>query len=628
MGSLSNLKQELSPPIEMPGSHENRVLIPCLLLVVATLAFYNPIVHNQFIDYDDGSYILENPHVVSGLTWGNVKWAFATIREGNWHPVTWLSHAADCQLFGLNPLGHHYTNLLLHAVNAVLLFLLLQRATGFTWASLAVAALFALHPVNVESVAWAAERKNVLSMLFFLAALHAYDRYARTGSRHLYWAVAVLFALGLMAKAQIVTLPFVLLLWDYWPLQRMNAHTASPAASTPRSFGYLVGEKLPFFFLAAADSVITMRAQRTGAAIRSLAEVSMPVRLENAFVSYVRYIGKMFWPSRLAPLYPRPEHLMPVWQVAGAVALLLLISVLVLRWRERRYLLVGWFWFLGTLVPMIGIITIGELGMADRYAYLPYIGLMVAVVWGVDAVASHWRVSRTGLAGAAFVAVIVLGCLTWQQVGRWHDSETLWRYALRVTERNYVAHGNLGVVLKKEGRSDEAVREFRLAKALHKYPPIQVLSLGYYELQSGHPREAMEEATTVLREYSADPILQATAWAELGQAHLQLRQDDQAAQNVRQALRLNPDDELALVGAGILALRQGQPSIAIDQFLHAVKVQPSDVNVLLLVQAFRRAGRSADADSAWAQVQKISHDPREAQIETAQFLTRVGLEPL
>jgi protein O-mannosyl-transferase len=606
------------------------IVILCLLLVAATLAFYNPIIHNQFIDFDDSSYILKNSWVQGGLTWDTVKWSFTTFRDGNWHPVTWLSHAWDCQIFRLNPAGHHYTNLLLHGANAVLLFLLLRRATGVTWPSLVVGALFALHPVNVESVAWAAERKNLLSMLFFLLALHAYDRYARTGGRYLYLLVNIFFILGLMTKPQIVTLPFVLLLWDYWPLQRMGVGSAGgglPAATTPRSFRYLVWEKLPLFILAAADSVVTMVAQRAGNTVRTFTEVPVSARLQNVFVSYVRYLGKALWPSRLAAMYPRPANSLPAWQVAGAVVLLLLISALVLRWRDRRYLPLGWFWFLGTLVPMIGIITVGEQTMADRYAYLPFVGLFVAVVWGLDAVASEHRIRGVWRAGAAVLVLFILGCLTYRQLGYWHDDETLWRHALNVTEGNYMAHNNLAIALAKQGRSDEAVVEFRAATALHKYPSDQVLKLAFYELRVGHPQEAIEESDAVLRG-SPDPKIQAAAWGEIGQAHLQLRQYDQAAECYQNGLRLNPENGMALIGSGILAMRQGQSELAVTQLMHAAKVEPNDLSVLLLAQALRRAGHTEQADSAEAEVQKISSDPGQAHLEAGQWLSFAGLKPL
>jgi Flp pilus assembly protein TadD len=614
----------------MSLSREIRVVIFCLVMVAGTLAFYNPIIHNQFIDFDDSNYILKNVEVQGGLSWGTVKWSFATFREGNWHPLTWLSHALDCQIFHLNPAGHHYTNLLLHAINAVLLFLLLRQATGLPWPSLVVGALFALHPVNVESVAWAAERKNVLSMLFFLLALHAYDRYARTGRRYLYWWVTIFFALGLMAKPQIVTLPFVLLLWDYWPLQRMAAGPAAGGLSTAalqRSLPALVLEKLPLFVLATADSVVTVLAQRAGNTVRTFEEVSVSARLENVFVSYVRYIGKVFWPSRLAPMYPRPWNSLPGWQVVGAAVLLLVLSVLVLGWRDRRYLPVGWFWFLGTLIPMIGIITVGEQTMADRYAYIPFIGLFVAVVWTLDALASERRISGVWRAGVAIVVVFVLGCLTYRQLGYWRDDETLWRYTLTVTQRNYMAHNNLAIALAKEGRSDDAVVEFRAAKSLHHYPPEQILALAQYELRVGHPQDAIEECDSVLHA-SAHLKVQAVAWSELGQAHLQLRHYDQAAESYRNALRLGPENEMALVGSSLMALRQGQSAVAINQLDRAVEIDPSDVNFLLLAQALRRAGRPAEADVASAQAQKISADLSEAQIVAGQFLSAAGLRPI
>jgi len=641
---LGSKEESGRPSLQTPSaSRETYIVSLCLLLVAATLAFYNPIIHNQFIDFDDSSYILKNSWVQGGLTWDTVKWSFTTFRDGNWHPVTWLSHALDCQIFRLNPAGHHYTNLLLHAANAVLLFLLLRQATGLTWPSLVVGALFALHPVNVESVAWAAERKNVLSMLFFLLALHAYDRYARTGKRYPYLAVNIFFVLGLMAKPQIVTLPFVLLLWDYWPLQRIGTGSAAaglPAASAPRSFRYLVWEKLPLFILAATDSVVTVLAQRAGNTVRTFTEVSVSARLENVFVSYVRYIGKALWPSRLAAMYPRPANSLPGWQVVGAVVVLLLISALVLRWRDRRYLTVGWFWFLGTLVPMIGIITVGEQTMADRYAYLPFIGLFVAVVWAlndwtlnaltVDAVASERRIRSVWRASAAVLVLIILGCLTYRQLGYWHDDETLWRHALDVTQGNYMAHNNLAIALAKLGRSEEAVVQFEAATALHKYPPDQVLKLAFYELRVGHPQEAIEEADAVLRA-SADPVdpkVQSAAWGEIGQARLQLRQYDQAADCYQNALRLNPENGVALMGSGVLALRQAQSELAVTQLMHAAKVEPNDLNVLLLAQALRRAGHAEQADSAEAEVQKISSDPGQAQMEAGQWLSFAGLEPL
>jgi tetratricopeptide (TPR) repeat protein len=606
-------------------------LIFCLLLVTVTLAFYNPIVRNRFIDFDDSAYITKNPHIQSGLTWNTVKWSFTTFQEGNWHPLTWWSHALDCQLFHLNPAGHHYTNLLLHAASAVLLFLLLQRATGCTWASLMVAGLFALHPVNVESVAWAAERKNVLSMLFCLLALDAYDRYARTRRRWLYVAVAGLFGLGLMAKPQIVTLPFVLLLWDYWPLGRMaGLRSQAPVLSNnessllPRPLSSLIWEKWPLLLLAAADSVITVIAQRSGNTVRTFAEVSLSVRVENIFVSYVRYLGKAFWPTKLVPMYPHPQHSLHAWEVVGAIALLVAISALVVRWRERRYLLMGWCWFLGTMVPMVGIITVGEQAMADRYAYLPFIGLFIAVVLGLRNLASEHKIPEAVLLAGAAVVLVILGLLTHRQLSYWSDDETLWRYTLSVTERNYVAHNDLAIALAKAGRVDEAVVEFRAARMLHKYPADQIVKLAVYELRVGHPKEAVEECQAAL-DATSDPRVQEVALSQMGRALLQMGQYDQAAERYRQALQLSPTDSDALIGSGALALRAGDFRQAVAQLSQAANLVPNDVNFLLLAQALRKSGQATDAARAVASAQKVSSNFAAAQAAANGFLALAGV---
>ena len=630
--SPSRSKPELAEsfaPADPPRSRDSRIVISCLLLVAATLAFYNPINHNQFTGFDDWNYILKNPHVQSGLTWETVKWSFTTFQEGNWHPLSWLSHALDCQIFHLNAVGHHYTNVLFHAANAVLLFLLLWRATGSLGSSLVVAALFALHPINVESVAWASERKNVLSMFFFLLSLHAYDGYARTGCRALYVWLVILFTLGLMSKPQIVTLPFVLLLWDYWPLRRIGYPGAGgmSATSTPRTLAFLIWEKLPLFILAAADSIVTAIAQRAGNAVRTVSEFSVPARFENAVVSYVRYLGKAFWPSHLAPMYPRPEGLLPTWQVAGAAVVLLLVPALVFYWRDRRYLVVGWCWFLGTLVPMIGLITVGDQAMADRYAYLPFIGLFTAVIWTVDALANGRRIPTAWRIGGAVAILLTLGCLTYRQLGWWQNDDILWHYTVRVTERNYVAHNNLALMLATAGRSEEAVVEFRTAKSLHKYPPNQILALAIYELRVGHPQEAVEECRSALAS-SSDRRLQGAALTQMGRAFLQLRRYDEAAASYRNALALQPQDADALLGSGILALRGGEFKLAAERFSLAARVNPSDVNLLLLAQALRHTGAPAEAERAEAQARTISPNLTDAEEAVAGFLNLAGIKPL
>ena len=592
----------------VPNMHR---AILCLILFALTLAFYNPIVHDGFVVLDDVPYILNNPQVRTGLTWATVKWSFTTFHAGNWHPLTWLSHALDCQVFGLNPAGHHYVSLLFHAANAVLLFLLLEEATALTWPSLLVAALFAFHPVNVESVAWAAERKNVLSMFFFLLAVWAYARYARRGGVGRYATVALCFALGLMAKPQVITLPFVLLLWDYWPLQRMFAK-ADSARADGRSLTFLIAEKVPLFAVALAGAVVTMAAQRSGGSVRTLTQVSLLVRLENALVSYDRYLANLVWPRHLAPLYPHPGSSIPLSQIALSAAVLLGLTAVVLRCRQRRYLAVGWFWFLGVLVPMIGIVTVGEQAMADRYLYIPIIGVLISLVWAVWEIAEEKRIAKQWVAMPAAVIVLFLGGVTHHQLGYWRDGETLWRYTLSVTQSNYMAHDNLAMALDKQGRVEEAIPEFEAAEALHPYPLPQVLSMGIYLQRHGHEQDALDMYQKVLNR-STDPQLRARAWSQIGSANAQVKNYDQAKLSYESALQLNPKDPAALVGIGLLAERNGHSAEAATQLARAVNVDPGGVDYVLLAHALRRDGREREAESAEELARKISPDLSQAE---------------
>src|SRR5271165_3871570 len=431
---------ELAPPAssgysskpELFSSGGKRSFILSLILVLVTLATYNSLAHNGFINLDDNLYVTQNEHVQSGVHWSTVKWALTSEDQANWHPLTWLSHALDWELFGKNAGGHHYVSLLFHACNAVLLFLLLQAATGFTWRSLMVAALFALHPINVESVAWVAERKTVLSMLFFLLALAAYDRYARKRGIPGYLMVALWFALGLMAKPMVITFPLVLLLWDYWPLRRMfpapDELQLGPAGATAQPFSWLFLEKLPLLLLSAASALITMKAQSAGGAVRSMMEYSFRVRLQNAVVAYARYVGKAFWPWPLAPLYPHPGNTLKRWEVVAASLFLLAVTALVLLARRQRYLATGWFWFLGTLVPMIGLVQVGAAAMADRYAYLPFIGLFIMICWGIAEWAERRQISPRWLAAPSFAVLIALSAVTYRQLSYWRDNVLLWSH--------------------------------------------------------------------------------------------------------------------------------------------------------------------------------------------------------
>jgi protein O-mannosyl-transferase len=607
--------------------------------MLLTLAFYNPIVHNEFTNLDDDVYIVHNDHVSGGLTWNTVKWAFTSFDAANWHPLTWLSHALDCQLFKLNPVGHHYVNVLLHAVNAILLFLLLESATGMSWSSLMVAALFALHPLNVESVAWAAERKNVLSMLFFLLTLHAYGWYVRRESARRYAVVAGLFALGLMAKPEIITLPFVLLLWDYWPLQRMGGGSVLSSqfsvlsegsgedlpvtvAAAPRTFSYLLLEKVPLLMLSAGSAVTTLLAQRAGNAVRVASD---RVRFGNAVVAYVRYLGKAFWPVRLAVVYPHPGSL-PAWEIVASSAALLTVTALVLHWRKRRYLAVGWFWFLGTLVPVIGIVQVGVQAMADRYAYLPYIGLFVCVIWGVAETARERKIAAVWLAVPAVLVLLTLGMLSRRQLAYWHDSETLWRHTLSVTERNFMAHDGLARTLAKQGRTEEAIAEFNATETIAAYSASAMIDLGVYEQTHGHVRDAIGQYGQSL-DASPDSKSRAIALSYLGLAFMEVGDINRAKASYGEALRQNPDNIAALVDSGLLAERDGDVAVTVERISHAMKVEPNDAGYLLLSQALRREGHIAEADEAHAQAQRISHDMTHAQQAAEQVLASVGIKP-
>jgi protein O-mannosyl-transferase len=612
------------PPAALFVSQEKRTVLLCLVLGLLTLAFYNPVVHNQFTNMDDDAYITSNAHVQAGLTWETVKWAFTSFDFANWHPLTWLSHALDCQLFKLNPVGHHYENVLLHAVNVFLLFLLLQSATGVTWSSFLVAALFAVHPVNVESVAWAAERKNVLSMLFFLLTLLAYDRYARQENVRRYLVVVALFALGLMAKPEIITLPFVLLLWDYWPLQRMGAGSAAarPAIATvPRSFTYLLLEKTPLLLIAAGDAVITVLAQKSGNAVRYGAAGA---RFANALVAYTRYLGKAFWPARLVAFYPLSRRLLGTWQIAGSTLLLIAVTAAVLHWRSRRYLAVGWFWFLGTLVPVIGLVEVGLQAMADRYAYLSLIGLFICVVWGLADMQRELNISPVWFAVASICVLGTLGMLTRRQITYWHDSETLWRHTLNLTDQNYFAHTALAMALEGQGRSDEAIAELNASEALQPYSAAGYLTVGAYEQAHGRLPEAIGQFQQSLNA-SSDAKSRADALAHMGSVFLQMGDASRATSSFQAALTQDTENSSALVGMGLLAERNGDFVSAASQLSCAMKVQPTDVGFLLLAEALRREGRVAEAGDAAAHARQLSRNITQAEQTATQVMAGAGI---
>jgi Tfp pilus assembly protein PilF len=521
--------------------HRERLIYPALFLI--TTAVFWPLERCQFTNYDDNVYVTANAHVQQGLTWGGVRWAFQSTVAGNWHPVTCLSHMLDCQLFGLNAGAHHLVNLLFHVANTLLLFHLLRRMTREFWPSTLVAALFAWHPLHVESVAWVAERKDVLSTFFGLLAIWAYGRYAQGGNRTVrnYLLAMVFLTLGLMSKPMLVTWPFVFLLLDFWPLRRVPGFgVQSPVvrASGARrvTFRHLLLEKLPFLVLALAFSGITFLTQRHASAVISEGSFTTPERLCNALVSYVRYLGKTIWPTDLAIFYPYPNYPHPrwaVWQVVGSAALLALITLAVLwRARSRPFLAVGWFWFLGTLVPVIGLVQVGVQSLADRYSYIPSIGLFIMIVWTGKSLVGRWRHAQVGLTVAATVVLSACLVVTSLQLRYWRNGETVWRHALNVTAGNATAYLGMGYALLEAGKVDEGITE--LNKLLRIQPNF---AEGYYRIAAalysqGRTRESMDQYRAAL---SCDPnsprFLNNLAW-------LLATAEDPSLRNGEEAVRL------------------------------------------------------------------------------------------
>ena len=586
----------------MAGRTPSKLLVVALLVAV-TLAAYAPLFGNAFVNYDDDLYITHNHHVRSGLEAESVAWAFTTFQGANWFPLTRLSWMLDAELFGLNATGFHFTNLLLHVANVVLVFLVLARMTGAIGASAFVAAIFAVHPLHVESVAWAAARKDVLSGLFALLALLAYERYVRAPRpRRWYAAITAALALGLMAKPTLVTLPFLLLLLDEWPLARLRP-PEPPAAWERSRVRRAIAEKLPLLALVAAASAVTFVAQRSGGTVQSLEIYPLAVRMQNALVATVAYIGKTFWPSGLAVFYPHPGRALPIAQVLGAAALLTAISVGVLTaLRRRPYLAVGWLWFVGGLVPVIGLVQVGQAAMADRYTYLPLIGLAVMVAWGARESAEHSRALARGAAALGAVVVMALAWVTAEQVRTWRSSVTLLEHALRVTERNHVAHTNLGMVLAGGDRLDAAAAHLLAALRFAPRAPIANGLLAEVRVRQERLEDARRHYQAALRRRPED-----VRWlAGLGSLLLQLEKFARAESQYRAALQTRPSAASLHAGLGLALLGRGQVDAAIASFEEARRLEPAEAQVHgHLGRALQRAGRDAEAIAAYRETLRL-----------------------
>jgi Tfp pilus assembly protein PilF len=623
-------------------------------LVAATVAVFWQVRGHGFVYHDDDVYVYENPHVQAGLTGESVRWAFTTGHFANWHPVTWLSHMLDCRLYGLNPGPHHATGLLFHVANTVLLFIVLRRMTADSWRSAFVAALFALHPLHVEPAAWISSRKDVLSGFFFMLTMLAYARYVERPRVLRYLPVALSFALGLMSKPMLVTLPFVLLLLDYWPLGRVDREL-SVAGTKFRAYWRLIREKLPLLALAGASSVVTYVVMQRGGGVGSL-NLTFRVRVMNALVAYVSYIGKMFWPRRLAAIYPHPGDSIPLWQVAGAVLLLACLTAAVIRFsRCRPYLGVGWFWYLGTLVPVIGFIQVGYHAVADRYTYVPLIGLFIMVSWGIPDLVARCRYRRVGLAVSALSALSALMVGAWFQVGYWRDSVVLFEHAISVTSDNDAAHTHLGMVFLQQDKLDEAREQFAEAVRINPEQYAGWSNLGVVMRRQGELAESVACFSEALRIkpdfaaahnnlgmtlYSQGKIDEAvdqyqkalqiepdyvTAYCNLGRALLAKGALDEAAASFSEAARLYPVSAEAYCGLGSVLLRQGKTEQAIEQLSQALRIDPDNVDahhnlgVAMLVQ-----GDNEGAADHFSAVLRLKPEDAEAHFSLGVVLMAEG----
>lgn len=590
----------------------------CILLLALTSIIYGSIVGHTFVNYDDAAYIA-NPYVQEGLTWKTVSWACTHFYASNWHPLTWLVHTADYQLFGFRAGMHHLVSLLLHLINVVLLFLLLAAVTGSRERSLVVASLFAVHPLNVESVAWAAELKNVLCTLFFLLALAAYGWYAR---RPFVWRYTLLVGMSLLAlasKPMAITLPFVLLLLDFWPLQRI-AGWAPPSSilSVPQQpIWKLILEKLPLLAMSAVSGLLTLRAQRSGGAT-TVVSASLFYRLENALHSYAIYIWKLFWPSGLAPFYP--FHLEPLPVLLLVLSAFSVLSVSILAWQLRRgksYLVTGWLWYLGTLVPVIGFVQVGGQAWADRYAYIPLIGVLVMVVWGLADLAESLQISVQSRIAFASIVLVILSVLTLRQITFWKSSYDLWTHTLEVTKGNAIAERNLAMEFMRAHRWGDAAPHLLRANQFDPGDVVSLVDLGAALAAQGRDQEAVQQYENAVQR-SSDPRVLLAAYRNLGYEYHKLGYDDKAVTNYREALHINPREMGAMEALGRIMVKK-----KVEEMAQSLAERPTSKGYLQYGRMLEQSNRTAEAKDAYQKALKL--DPK--LLEARQALDALAAQP-
>ena len=538
-------------------------------LVTITASVYWQVQHHDFVIFDDNEYITENPRIHDGLNTDSIIWAFTSFHSNNWHPLTWISHMLDVKYFGMNAGRHHLMNLFFHVANTLLIFLIFRKMTGSLWESAFVAALFAIHPMHVESVAWASERKDVLSTFFWMLTILSYIWYIQNITIKRYLPVFLFCLCGLLSKPMVVTLPFVLLLLDYWPLNRIQFNIAENN-SQKIIFKNLIFEKIPLIALATVSSLITFFAQKAGGVVKSFDAFSITSRVSNAIISYVKYIFKMFYPIDLAFLYPHPGTY-PIWEITGASLLLIIATILALKYTKKYpYVIVGWLWYIGTMVPVIGLVQVGRQSMADRYTYVPFIGLFIILSWGASDLFKKLKYRQIGIAVTAMSSLLFLSIITWNQIEKWKTSAAMLQHAIKVTSDNYIAHDLLGVDLYRKGQIDESIKEFKKAIQIKPEYKFSHFNMGVALFKKG-------KIETAIKEFEKAIIIQPAyfdAHINLGIALFQKGQINKAIDHYLQASKIKPDHMITHLNLGIILAQQGRTDEAIKHLLHAIRINP------------------------------------------------------
>jgi tetratricopeptide (TPR) repeat protein len=606
------------------------------VLVVFTLAIFSQTANHQFINFDDPGYVLKNPVVRNGLTTSGIAWAFTSTAMSNWHPVTWLSHMLDVQLFGLDPAGHHLTSVLLHAMAALLLFLFLEGITGSLWRSFIVSLLFAVHPLHVESVAWVAERKDVLSCIFWSLTLIFYAAYAKKPGPLFYILSLLMFILGLMSKPMLVTLPVIMLLLDYWPLNRFPSKVPSPLVGEGQGGGevadgqarvpaptilLLLKEKIPFFLLSVLSAIVTIYGQHKGGAMATLVKVPLAARVENALISYIKYIALMFWPNDLAILYPFPKHI-SFWQAAGSAVLIAVITFAVIRYRNRfSYLVTGWFWYLVALIPVIGLVQVGGQALADRYTYIPYTGLFIILCWLLPDLMSRWHYRTIALGSLSVAAILILTIVTWHQIAYWKDDISLYQHTLAVTTDNYLILNNYGIALDQRGDLAGAYDMFQETIRVYPRSAMAYNNLGALYVRWGNFADAANCYSKALEISPSYPF----ARSGLGKALAGLGRVDEAIWQFEQALSLDPNLAETHLNLALLMMKKGEREKAMMHYGAAVQLNPTSAKAPINMGSELAAeGRLGEALEYFNLALSLEPDSIEAHFNRGVALAKLG----